>query len=76
MCASACLRTDTAVNASGFFSSSPTLCLAKASVRAARSYADVTVGFWDFWGLKAASLFRLHESEVWQGLYRLVVEVF
>jgi hypothetical protein len=33
-------------------------------------------GFWDFLGLKAASLFRLHESEVWQGLYRLVVEVF
>jgi hypothetical protein len=32
--------------------------------------------FWDFLELKAASLFRLHESEVWQGLYRLVVEGF
>jgi hypothetical protein len=33
-------------------------------------------GFWVILGLKATSLFRLHESEVWQGLYRLVVEVF
>jgi hypothetical protein len=34
------------------------------------------IGFWDFLGLKAVSLFQLHESEVWQDLYRLVVEVF
>jgi hypothetical protein len=33
-------------------------------------------GFWDILGMKAASLFQLHESEVWQGLLRLVVEVF
>jgi hypothetical protein len=33
-------------------------------------------GFCVFLGMKAASFFRLHESEVWQGLYRLVVEVF
>jgi hypothetical protein len=35
----------------------------------------VVDGFWDVLGMKDASIFRLHESEVWQGLYRLVVEV-
>jgi hypothetical protein len=46
--------------------------------RAVRQFPLVfrAVGYWVFLGMKAASLFRLHESEVWQGLYRLVVEVF
>jgi hypothetical protein len=39
-------------------------------------FGSIVDGFWDVLGMKAASLFRLHESEVWQGLYRLAVEVF
>jgi hypothetical protein len=41
-----------------------------------RSRVFSDIGYWVFLGMKAASLFRLHEYEVWQGLYRLVVEVF
>jgi hypothetical protein len=41
MCASAFRRTDAALNESGFASSRPTLCLEKASGRAARSSAGL-----------------------------------